>query len=655
MKKLLYSVSTALLLLSCNTEDPSLEAEPGKGGNVITFVGRTFPETRTEIGVKDGNSYPVLWSSGDRIGIISPVETLFQNASATLNASDAGKNSGIFVLETETAVESSMDLIVYYPYSSYTTYGDGALHASVPMEQRQARPGDSSHTGKYTLAYDKTTIDPAAAAPGKSPSASFSLRHAVRRNILDPYLDPGQRRANWWLGLASRGSMLNNWTPWCNSDVILCFLLMEKDQERLDRAMAQSVQSMDLFLNYIQKDGACEEGPAYWGAAAGKVYDYLQILYDASDGAFSLFGNERIRKMGEFVSRSYIGNGYVVNFADAGARLNNPSELIWNYGHAVGSREMTDFALYCLADPASGKFRNPVITGNDAYRALETVRFNPLIREAADSLNRLAAETAPAEVRRNLRRGVPPATWYPETEMCFMRNPSGWFLGAKGGYNNESHNHNDVGSCVVYVRDIPVLVDAGVGTYTKQTFNHDRYKIWSMQCDWHNLPMINGAAQPAGAQYRSKNTSCDLSKGMFSLDLADAYPPESGCRKWVRTYRLAPKGAPSVTITDSFALDARTQPDVEHFLVKGSVVLPGGTHQGRTLPDGELLILCDEGLVVKMTFPASLKASVDVMELTDRRFSGVWGPSLRRINLASPPDAPAKGSYEFRITELGKK
>ena len=76
--------------------------------------------------------------------------------------------------------------------------------------------------------------------------------------------------------------------------------------------------------------------------------------------------------------------------------------------------------------------------------------------------------------------------------------------------------------------------------------------------------------------------------------------------------------------------------------------------KGRTLPDGELLILCDEGLVVKMTFPASLKASVDVMELTDRRFSGVWGPSLRRINLASPPDAPAKGSYEFRISELGK-
>lgn len=487
------------------------------------------------------------------------------------------------------------------------------------------------------------------------PSISVATENAVRRNILDPYLDQNQHHANWWLGLASKGAMLNNWTPWCNSDVILSFLLMEKNQERLDRAIAQSVKSMDLFLNYIQKDGACEEGPAYWGAAAGKVYDYLQIMYDASGETFSLFGNERIRKMGEFVSRSYIGNGYVVNFADAGARLNNPNELIWNYGNAVGSKEMTDFALCCLADPKSGKFRNPAITGNDAYRALETVRFNPLIRSAVDSLNRIAAESSSEQMLRDLRRNVPPATWYPETEMCFMRNASDWFLGTKGGYNNESHNHNDVGTCVLYIRDIPVLVDAGVGTYTKQTFNKDRYKIWSMQCDWHNLPMINGTAQPAGAQYRSKNVSCNLSKGLFSLDLADAYPPESECRKWVRTYRLALKGTPSVTIADSFELNARRQPDVEHFLVRGSVVLPGETHGGRTLPDGELLIVCDEGPVVKMTFPASLKASVDVMELTDRKFSGVWGPSLRRINLTSKPDAPTKGNYEFRITETGKK
>lgn len=181
MKKLLYTLGTALLLLpsACSKEALSPDAEPDNSRNVITFVGETFPTTRTVIGEKDGGSYPVLWSTGDRIGIISPVETLFQNASATLNASDAGKNSGIFVLETEADVQQRMDLIVYYPHSTYTTYGDGALKSSVPMEQRQACPGDSSHTGKYTLAYDKTVIDPAAASKGKSPSATFSLQHAV--------------------------------------------------------------------------------------------------------------------------------------------------------------------------------------------------------------------------------------------------------------------------------------------------------------------------------------------------------------------------------------------------------------------------------------------------------------------------------------------
>ena len=53
------------------------------------------------------------------------------------------------------------------------------------------------------------------------------------------------------------------------------------------------------------------------------------------------------------------------------------------------------------------------------------------------------------------------------------------FVAAKGGFNNESHNHNDVGTFSLYVNTIPVIIDAGVGTYTKQTFGKDRYTIWT--------------------------------------------------------------------------------------------------------------------------------------------------------------------------------
>ena len=90
---------------------------------------------------------------------------------------------------------------------------------------------------------------------------------------------------------------------------------MEKDQARLDAAVRQGIESIDMFLDYNTSDGACEEGPAYWDAAAGKLYDFLQILYDASSGKFAIFDNPRIKRMGEFISRSYIGDGFAANFA----------------------------------------------------------------------------------------------------------------------------------------------------------------------------------------------------------------------------------------------------------------------------------------------------------------------------------------------------
>ena len=122
------------------------------------------------------------------------------------------------------------------------------------------------------------------------PVISRVVYNAIKLQILDPYLNPDEQTPNWWLAYDLKpGSVVNNWNPWCNADVILCFLLVEKDQERLNRAIAQSVKSVDKFIAYVKKDGACEEGPAYWGHAAGKLYDYLQIMNDASFGRFSFF------------------------------------------------------------------------------------------------------------------------------------------------------------------------------------------------------------------------------------------------------------------------------------------------------------------------------------------------------------------------------
>jgi hypothetical protein len=73
-----------------------------------------------------------------------------------------------------------------------------------------------------------------------------------------------------------------------------------------------------------------------------------------------------------------------------------------------------------------------------------------------------------------------PFVWYAETEFCYLANDEGLFLAAKGGHNAESHNHNDMGSFNLYIDQQPIIIDLGVGTYTRQTFSSERYKIWTM-------------------------------------------------------------------------------------------------------------------------------------------------------------------------------
>ena len=72
------------------------------------------------------------------------------------------------------------------------------------------------------------------------------------------------------------------------------------------------------------------------------------ILSDGTGGKLSLFNEPMIRRMGEYMSRSYVGNGWVVNFADASAQGGGDPLLIYRYGKAVNSDEMMHFAAYLL-------------------------------------------------------------------------------------------------------------------------------------------------------------------------------------------------------------------------------------------------------------------------------------------------------------------
>ena len=486
------------------------------------------------------------------------------------------------------------------------------------------------------------------------PVISRVIYDSVKKQILDPYLNMDEHTANWWLAFDIKpGRVVNNWNPWCNANVILCFLLMEQDPKRLDKAVAQSAKSVDKFIAYVKKDGACEEGPAYWGHAAGKLFDYLQIMSDASKGRFSIFDDPQVRLMGEYVSRSFVRDGWVVNFADASAKLSFSSPLIYNYGKAVCSQEMQDFAIYNLGNRKKGNFTTPSpVIQDDVYRSLESLKYITEITKRVDGMNELVSlGVSFDECMASLRTCVPSSTWYPQTEFCYFQNKADWFFAAKGGHNNESHNHNDIGTFILYKEGTPMFIDAGVGTYTKQTFSSDRYAIWTMQSNWHNLPQINGHVQRNGPKYKSSSTSVNYSKGkkVFRLDLSSAYPDSTECSSWMREYVLTDH---MLTITDSYSLRTRKSGDVFNFLVQGKIFLPGDMIEGGYIVRKGEVIISNAGVMMRLAYPTATTPSVDMVSLDDARLSKVWGNSIGRVSFTSDTNAPPKGKYVFQITEF---
>ena len=451
-----------------------------------------------------------------------------------------------------------------------------------------------------------------------TPQISQRMEYELNRRIVRPYL----QRNYWWNGLGVKpGSRsLNNWNPWCNYNVLLTYLIMEQHQpDTLNAGVWRTMESVDEFLNYIKGDGACEEGPSYWSHAAGKLFDYLELLSDAMGGKTSYFDSPLIKSMGEYIARSYVGDGWVVNFADASAHDTGSPLLIYRYGRAVKSTVMKQYAAYLMDRQAQSPERD--------YRAVSSKDLSQCLRSLL-WLKDLRQE----EPRLTTER----STWYPETEFCYMNSKEGLFLACKGGHNDESHNHNDVGTFSLYADHIPLFIDAGVGTYTRQTFSSERYSIWTMQSDYHNLPRINGVSEKNGKKYKARNTHFDKSRMTFTADIAGAFPETAGAKRWNRSYRLNGR---NVKITDDFELNQAIAPNEVNFMTweKPILLKPG------------LISVSAKGHKGTLQYDAAIfDASVEVLKQTDRALQRVWGDELHRIRLKAKQPV-LKGHYTFDI------
>ena len=85
-----------------------------------------------------------------------------------------------------------------------------------------------------------------------NPVVSLQMRKAIKERILDPYMNDDDM---WWMAFNWQpGEIINNWNPWCNSNALQCFLLMENNKDRLAKAVYRSMKSVDKFINFVKSD-----------------------------------------------------------------------------------------------------------------------------------------------------------------------------------------------------------------------------------------------------------------------------------------------------------------------------------------------------------------------------------------------------------------
>jgi hypothetical protein len=452
------------------------------------------------------------------------------------------------------------------------------------------------------------------------PLISKRLKQEITNKALNPYFE---RDDFGYMGF--KGGRPNNWNPWVNYNMLNCFLILENDPSKKIAEVEKIINSLDKFINGYSDDGGCDEGPSYWGAAGALLYESLEILKNATSGKFDVFDDPLVQNIGKYFYKVNIHAPYFLNFADADATTGGNPSSVYRYGKAIKDGQMQQFGAYLAK---LGNWGEHSLSG----KICDQIRNLGLLDEIhnAESKEALVSDL-----------------WFPDTEVAGARDKEGsfmgFFFGAKGGFNAESHNHNDVGSFVMYYDGKPCLIDLGREEYNAKTFSSRRYEIWTMQSGYHNLPVINGVEQMQGDAFKAKNSafSANSKSATFSTDISGAYPAKAQIKSWVRTYTL--NRGKSFVIGDKYELTGKSSSATSSNLItycKVSEVKPG------------LLKFEGDGFGMNMTYNQKVVSpKIEYIEVTDRSLKRYWPKGVTRVILEFI-NPGLKGSHTVTFTTV---
>lgn len=422
------------------------------------------------------------------------------------------------------------------------------------------------------------------------PQVVGRARREIMQRVLKPYMDV--KRVFGW------ETATHNWSAVCAGSVGMAAIYMIEDSKVLMPVIQRVLGAMDYFLEGFTEEGACLEGLGYWYYGFGYFVYFAELLKQRTGGKVSLLMDEKVRRIAQFPQFCFLQDNHVANFSDC-SRQN---------GIQIGI-----FSRLC---EQFEELRVPSLT----YLSLPVDhcgRFAAAMRDLVWANHTLLKERQGMPLRSDF---LQEAQWFvsrcevegrgeSESENENERVGKLFSFAAKGGHNDEPHNHNDIGHFIWIEDGVRWFEDLGAGLYTKQYFGEERYSILCNSSAGHSVPIINGCFQSEGAQFSSQVLEVDLSenKDRFKLELSAAYEIPD-LLKLERLFELDKRDG-KLSITDAYEFQEQGSSITERFVT---------LHSPKIVSDGEIIVTTVQGQKLKMHYDAELmKAAIQIVDHLD--------------------------------------
>lgn len=363
----------------------------------------------------------------------------------------------------------------------------------------------------------------------------------------------------------------HNWAAVCAGSVGAAALYLIEDSHRLSQVLERVLHSLDCYLSGFGDDGACAEGYLYWQYGFGYYVYFAQMLKRATDGEINLFASNKVKEIALFQQKCFTGSSTVVNFSDS-----RPESGIF-------------MGLSCCLHQEFAEVIVPDASLRAEYAADHCGRWAPAIRNLMWVKEEWMAATE--------SKTIWPAESYYLSDVQWLlsrhasENGGNYSFAAKGGHNEEPHNHNDVGHFILHADGQAYLADLGSGKYTAKYFGPERYSIWCNGSQGHSVPIIDGSHQQNGAAFRATvmEASTNANMDKFALEISSAYG-HSKLERLERRFLWEKEKLPRLTLTDTiWIIPNGEESDTERQVTERFItfLVPELAEEGRVILTGQ--------------------------------------------------------------------